>query len=97
MKIYLLSFNDFLGTRDSVQQFLDTRSEIINWIGFLPHTICFTSNLTAGQLLPIFQNKYPGGWFMISEIVSSNSNGLLAKEVWEFINKVKQQPTYSPF
>jgi hypothetical protein len=87
MRIYLLSFNDNLGSREKVTAFLDTRTEVADWIAFLPHTIGFTSDYTADQLLEIFEDEYPKGWFFISEIIMDNSNGLLGKDVWKFLNK----------
>ena len=89
MKAYLLAFNDFMGTQQSVLAFLDTRKEILHWCSILPHSIIIVSELTAFQLADIFRNQFPGRHFLISEIQGVSSDGWLPAWVWDFVNQPK--------
>lgn len=88
-RIYLLAFNDYMGTQQSVLDFLDTRREITNWLSVLPHSVLLVSEHPMVVLRNMILAKFPNCFFLLSEIHGSTSNGLLSKAAWDFINNPK--------
>ena len=89
MRVYILAFNDFMGTQQSVLNFIDTRREILNWFSVLPHSIFFVSELECYELTHVFKSAFPDRFFLISEIKGFTSGGLFPQAVWDFINSPK--------
>ena len=89
MKLYVLVFNDYMGTQESVTAFLDSRKEVLNWCTVVPHSILIVSEKSLADLTQLFSTTYPGRYFLLSEIQGFTSNGILQKSVWDFINNPK--------
>jgi hypothetical protein len=85
-RTYLLIYSDRLGTREDIKEFLDERSEILNWRYDLPQTFYLVSNLSAEELYEIVQSyNQERGLFLISE-VGDNTQGWLPKKTWMLLN-----------
>lgn len=83
---YLLIYSDRLGTREEIKEFLDRRSEILNWRYDLPHAFYLVSNLSAEELYEIIQSyNQERGLFLISE-VGENTQGWLPAKSWMLLN-----------
>src|SRR5262249_6130457 len=88
MKAYLLTFYNFeppLISRRVIQDHLESRSEVLNWLGFFPHAMVVVSDHSAEALTEIIHERFPTLQFLLTEIVS-NSAGFLPKYDWDFIN-----------
>lgn len=84
---YLIIFNEKVGARKEVQQFLDAIPEITYWYGCMPHAIFCTSTLSAGELSEKFKERYgtdDGQRFFITE-VHSDRQGWMPKQVWHML------------
>lgn len=86
MKKYILLYNNSLGNEEDVKSFLDSISEIINWRTDIMNTFLLKSKLEANQIADIFIKQKPNARFFISEI-SSNRQGWLPKDAWNFIKE----------
>ena len=89
LRPYIFCFNEKVGTLKDVADFLDTKSEILNWYSCMPQTIFFVSAKSLTQLMIIFQAKYVTGNYFFSTIDAHTCNGLLPKEAWDFITEPK--------
>ncbi len=84
---YLLIFNDEVGTRQEVLDFLDSVKEITYWYVCMPHAVFFTSTLTAGGISDLFKQRFgtdKGQRFFITE-VHKDRQGWLPKQVWHML------------
>ena len=85
-RTYLLIYSDKLGTREEIREFLDKRSEILNWRYDLPHTFYLVSDLSAEELYEVIQShNQERGFFLIGE-VGQNTQGWLPAESWVLLN-----------
>ena len=89
MRPYLLVFNDQLVPRQQMLNFLDTRSEVLNWYAFLPAGIFVISEHSAHELAAVIHQEFPIVFFIINEVVPGRNNGYLPMVAWEFINNPK--------
>ena len=86
---YLLVYDDVVGTREQVKDFLNSRKEILNWYHCLPDSFFIVSNKTANDLTTIFrQFTQDRGRFLILD-VNTDRNGWLPKQAWEFMRNPK--------
>jgi hypothetical protein len=86
-KAYLFVFNNALGEMDNVLEFLDKKSEILNWRRDLPNAVYLISESTAGELAKIVREySQDKGNFLITE-VTANKQGWLPKSTWKFLNE----------
>ena len=84
---YLFIYSDYMGPREAITGYLDSRPEIIYWRYDLPNTIYLISESSAEKLYEVVQNfNQQRGRFLISE-VSLNKQGWLPKETWNLLNK----------
>jgi len=84
---YLLVFNEKVGPRKTVQEFLDTLPEVTYWYGCMPSAVFLTSTSTAGQLSEKMKARFGTGTgqrFFITE-VHSDRQGWLPKNVWHML------------
>lgn len=81
---YLVIFDDELGTRTQVQEFLDSLPEVKDWYACIPHCVFFTSTATAGGIAEDIQERFGkgAGRFMVVE-VHSDRQGWLPKRAWK--------------
>lgn len=84
---YLVLFNDKVGTRTEVQQFLNTIPEVTYWYGCMPNSVFAISNLTAGQLSDALKSRFGTGngqRFFVTE-VHQDRQGWMPKQVWHLL------------
>lgn len=81
---YLIVFNDALGSRQDVQDFLDTIPEITHWYSCMPNCVFFTSTLAAKSIADEILSKFGKGGgqrFLVVE-AHKDRQGWLSKEAW---------------
>ena len=90
-RAYLLIYNDAMGTREEVKEFIDKHQEISNWRYDLPHMFYLISEKSAGELYEIIQelNKEKG-FFLICE-AGENKEGWLPEDTWTLMRE-KHEP-----
>ncbi len=94
-RVYLLIYDNEVGTRKEVRKFLDERPEILHWRFDLPNTFYLISELSAGALYSVFQDfNQEHGSFLISE-VGSNTQGWLPKRTWALLNEKINEKSYA--
>lgn len=82
--------------REMIQNFLDTRPEVLNWFGAMPYTIILISNSDVRYLTKLLMEKYDNDIsFLITPIVSENMDGFIGRPVWDFINNPKPSGRWS--
>ncbi len=83
---YILVFDDALGTRKEIQEFLNTRSEVLNWYACMSNAIFIVSNMTAGGLQSIIKefNAGKNANFIILD-VKTDRDGWLPRKAWDFM------------
>jgi hypothetical protein len=86
MKVYLLAYDEDLSEK-SLLKFLDTRREISDWMTILPSSILFVSNRSPRQLTNLLNKKYPSAQFIVIEVDTRRTDGMLPEECWNFINE----------
>lgn len=91
-KSYILVFGDTTGTKDQLKEILNKMNTIITWRTDMPHSFYLVSANTAQEIYDdLIAVKGKEGRFLISE-VSDNSQGLLPKDSWYFIQNKKLKP-----
>ena len=86
MRSYVLVFNDTVASRQSMLDFLDTRSEVLNWYAFSGEGIFVVSEYTAHELAAIIHQQFPALFFVVSEVVPARNDGFLPSVAWDFVN-----------
>lgn len=84
---YLLVFNEKVGTRGPVQEFLNTIPEVTYWYGCFPGAIFLTSTLPAGQISDKIKAHFgtdSGQRWFITE-VHQDRQGWAPKQVWHML------------
>lgn len=82
--------------REMIQNFLDTRTEILNWFGAMPYTIIIISNSDVRHLTHLLMKKYDNDiTFLITPIVPKDMDGFISQPVWDFINNPKPSGRWS--
>lgn len=81
---YIILFNDELGTRKAVQDFLDNEPQVTYWLSCMPNCVFFTSSLTADQMAKKVRSKFGTGngqRFLVVE-AHKDRQGWLPKKAW---------------
>ena len=81
---YVILFNDELGSRSAVQEFLDNVPEVTYWYGCMPNSVFFASTLTAGGIASKVRTAFGTGGgkrFLVVE-VHNDRQGWLPKSAW---------------
>jgi hypothetical protein len=86
LKPFLVVFNSTSLSRQSLLAHLDTRSEIKNWMAFLPSAVAVISDRTAQEVAACIRIGFANQNFVVTEIPFGANDGWLTKNVWEFIN-----------
>jgi hypothetical protein len=84
MKSYVIVISSELGTRDELQDFLDSIYEVTYWYACLPNCIFYTSSITMTDLTEKIRVRFGDKRFFITECIY-DSNGWLPKEAWHLI------------
>jgi len=87
---YILVFDDALGTRKEIQDFLNTRPEILNWYACMSNAIFIVSDKTAATLQKVISefNVGKNANFIVLD-VKTDRQGWLPIKAWEFISNPK--------
>lgn len=87
---YILVFDDALGTRKEIQEFLDKRPEVLNWYACMSNAIFLVSERTASGLQAIMKEFSVGknARFVIVD-ANTDRDGWLPKAAWEFLRNPK--------
>ena len=89
---YLFIYSDFMGSREAITEFLDTRPEIIYWRYDMPNIIYLISHASAEKLCEVVQTfNQKRGRFLISE-AHDNKEGWLPRETWNLLNNKYPDP-----
>lgn len=95
MALYLLTFNDNLGSRDQITVHLNKNSHVISdWYYCFLNAIFIASSLNAEQLRDLVNSirVSPDARFFISEVKGYPAyDGWLPKNAWDFISKYAQR------
>jgi hypothetical protein len=92
-KAYLLVYSDEIGTREQVKHYINNIREITHWRFDLPNTFylisLYDSNYLSNKLMGfVGKNKK----FIITEINTGNSQGVLTPESWFLLNNKSYMP-----
>lgn len=89
-KAYLFLYNDEIGSREDLTDFIDGQSTILNWKYELPNCFYLVSEKSAQELSELVRG-YSGkrGRFLIMEC-STNRQGLLDPDTWKFLREKKK-------
>ena len=87
---YILVFDDALGTRKEIQDFLNTRSEVLNWYACMSNAIFIVSDKTAATLQKLISefNVEKNAHFIVLD-VNTDRQGWLPRKAWDFISNPK--------
>jgi hypothetical protein len=85
MKVYLLVYDEDI-REERLLKFLDSRKEILDWMTALPSSILLVSRHSPRQLTKLFSKKYPAAQFVLTELETKQTDGMLPEECWDFIN-----------
>ena len=85
MKVYLLVYDEDIRDR-SLLRFLDSRKEILDWMTILPASVFLVSRHSLRHLTSMFSKKYPRAQFLLTELETMRTDGMLPEDCWDFIN-----------
>lgn len=92
MNVYLISFTSRTNKvkRTNIQDFFDTRTEVLNWFGVMPEAILLITNSSDSEISSLLIDKFGNDiTFLITKVEPKVTNGFINNEVWEFINNPK--------
>lgn len=86
-RAYIFIYNDEVGSRDELMEYIDSVPKILNWRFDMLHAFYLVSELDAEQLADkILEYSGGKGRFLIAEI-HHNRQGWLPKKTWRFIKR----------
>lgn len=84
---YVFLYDDRVGTREEVKDYIDRLPEVLNWRFDLPNSFYIVSQCSADELAEKIQEFTDGnGRFLVLE-VTGNKQGWLPRRTWNMINK----------
>lgn len=83
--VYLLVYSVAFGERQEVKDFFSSSSFVNSWRYDLPNSIYLASDELASTLGNHIRERFRDARFILTEI-SSNREGWLPKETWDFIH-----------
>lgn len=89
MKAFLLVFPPEIMPRQAILNFLDTRSEVLNWLAIFSGAILVVSEQDVRQLSELFRQGFPGIEFFLTEVLYQKNDGWQNSAVWDFVNNPK--------
>ena len=90
MNAYIISFFDLDASEDELASYLDTKTEILNWLMPMPDTIFVVSKREVRALTRLMEKKFPDSLFIVAKYDPQNTDGLLSEEMWEFLNNPEE-------
>jgi hypothetical protein len=88
-RCFLIGFNALLQPVQDLTSFFDTRAEIVDWYGILPGQLFVISGLDVKTLNLLIVSRFPKGFFIVTQLDPSVTDGWLPEEAWNFINRPK--------
>jgi hypothetical protein len=85
MKIYFLAYDEDI-REESLLPFLDSRKEVLDWMTILPASVLLVTSHSLRQLTRTLNKKYPDAQFLVAELKTMQTDGMLPEECWNFIN-----------
>jgi hypothetical protein len=90
VKSYIISFFQDDVSEEALSSYLDTKSEVLNWLSPLPNTVFVVSRRDAKFITRLIGKEFPDSLFIVAEYNPRNSDGLLSEDMWEFLNNPEQ-------
>jgi hypothetical protein len=90
MKAYIISCDEEYLSENDLVSYLDTKREVLNWLIPMPNTIFIISKRDAGFIARLIRKKFPGGLFIVTQYNPDSADGLLAEDMWDFLNSPKE-------
>lgn len=84
MKSFLFTFN-LIWPIKIITDFLDSRREVLNWYLPLQNSIIIASEYDANYLSGLIASRFPGMFFLLTELDSQKTNGWNLERAWNFI------------
>lgn len=94
-KLFLLLYDDYVGTRDEVKAAIDSIAAITDWRYDLPNSFYLVSEASAKLLAEWMRALRPTGRFVIAE-TASDYNGFNFPETWHMFEHKRQAPRPAP-
>lgn len=85
MNLYLLVYDEDI-REEALLRFIDSRKEILDWMTILPASVLLVSRHSLRQLNKLLSKKYPDAQFLLTELETAQTDGMLPEECWNFIN-----------
>lgn len=92
MNVYLLSFTSKTNKikRTDIQNYFETRAEVLNWFGIMPEAILVVTNSSDVAITNLLVERFGSDiTFIITKTEPNLTCGFINNEVWEFINNPK--------
>lgn len=92
MNVYLITFtsNNNSINRIDLQNYFDTRVEVLNWFGVMPQAILVATNSSNYDITKMIADRFGNNIsFLTTKAESNLTNGFINNEVWDFINNPK--------
>ena len=93
MNSFLIVFDATKLSREALQQFVDTRPEILNWYAMLPNLLLITSHANAATLSQTIRTAYPGIFFVLAEVHRTTTDGWMPQLFWTHLITPTHVPT----
>lgn len=85
-RLFLLSYNDELGTREQIKNALDQNRLVSTWRYDLPHSFYIVSSASAKELAISIRNSLPNGRFVVT-LADEDYWGWNTDETWYLFEK----------
>jgi len=94
MKPYLLIFRETEISREEILIYIDSLEEVLDWYAYFPNAIFLISKFQSNELSELLKKRFKDLDFLVTEIPLENKQGMLAEELWFFINDPEKQIEY---
>ena len=85
-RAYLFIYNDDVGTREEIRDYLDELPEVLNWRYDMPYAFYVISRCSAQEIAERIREFADDGRFLIVE-VAENKQGWLPRRTWTLLNE----------
>lgn len=89
MKAFLLCHSS-IASPEYVQAVLSSTRAVTTWVAPFPYSAIVISELTLNELTGVMEVHLNGSWFLLTELSSTNSNGLLPEQLWTYVQEPSQ-------
>ena len=84
-RAYLFIYNDDVGSREQIRDYLDELPEVLNWRYDMPYAFYVVSHCSAREIAEKVHEFAHDGRFLIVE-VTENKQGWLPRRTWALLN-----------